>query len=77
MPHLKKFHSKFFLSQYASQYEALCPPAARAQSLGRGSGASPLNLDKALLLTRVRAHSLLALKSRRSSSVKRNPRLPP
>ena len=23
------------LSQYASQYDALCPPAARAQSLGR------------------------------------------
>lgn len=70
MPHPKKFHSKIFLSQYASQYEALCPPAARAQSLGRGSGASPLNLDKALLLTHVRAHSLLALKLRRSSSVK-------
>lgn len=52
------------LSQYASQYDALCPPAARAQSLGRGSGASPLNLDKALLLTHVRAHPLLALRSR-------------
>lgn len=64
----KEISFQKFLSQYASQYNALCPPAAGTQSLGRGSGASPLNLDKALLLTHVRAHPLLALRSWWSSS---------